>query len=57
MTAKVRQSSEEDKARWSEQIKTVYEAVLGENSVTQILVRHTLKNYLAFDVFTARKWR
>jgi hypothetical protein len=57
ITGRVRRATEEDEARWSEQIRAVYEAVLGENCVTQIVVRHTLKNYLAFDVFTVRKWR
>jgi hypothetical protein len=57
MTARYRKATDEDKARWSEQIRAAYEAVLGEDGVTKIVVRHTLKNYLAFDVITVRKWR
>ena len=28
----------------------------GEHSVLQVVARHTLRNFLAFDVYTAREW-
>jgi hypothetical protein len=53
---RVRTASKENEAKWMEQIRAVYERILGAGSVTEIRVRPTIKNYWAFDVFTVKKW-
>jgi hypothetical protein len=57
MTGKVGRATAEDQASWIKQMKEVYEAVLGKNCVAEISMRPTLPKYLAFDVFTLRRWR
>jgi hypothetical protein len=60
MTARVRLRrpvTGQDELRWATQIRDVCESVLGEQSVGAVVMRPTLKNVLAFDIFTTRKWR